>query len=439
MRFLKLIWRKYTLLCILILTSLPITLLGWAGKNTIYSGYEYKPAEKPLLALVLEGIHDGVYPWEMVIKEKAEDAKEKPAEEKEEAAQGTSAPEQTAEGASSEEADTPAESKTEKPADTASEGKEEKPADAASEGKEEKPADAAAESKEEAKDAGKEEAGTEISQEADESAEVEQIEVLPSNAIHGDPDKIPEGVCNPVMQAEDYGVVNVAFLSPDDTEYNTDTEGMFAKNGIYYKLQPVEQDYFKDALFIGDSRTVGLCEYGSLKETAAFLAKESINVYNVLDKELRYTDFDGESWDSTVEEALERETYGKVYVNLGVNELGIGTTYMYYEKYRELLELIRAYQPDALIFIQGIMHVSYDKSSSDSCRNNTVISQRNYSISTLANGRDIFYIDMNPYVCDEDGDLYEDYSGDGIHLKAFAYEYWDRSLLENAIVYETAQ
>ena len=140
MRFLKLIWRKYTLLCILILTSLPITLLGWAGKNTIYSGYEYKPAEKPLLALVLEGIHDGVYPWEMVIKEKAEDAKEKPAEEKEEAAQVTSAPEQTAEGASSEETDTPAESKTEKPADTASEGKEEKPADAASEGKEEKPA-----------------------------------------------------------------------------------------------------------------------------------------------------------------------------------------------------------------------------------------------------------------------------------------------------------
>ena len=105
-----------------------------------------------------------------------------------------------------------------------------------------------------------------------------------------------------------------------------------------------------------------------------------------------------------------------------------------YAKYRELLELIREYQPDALIFIQGIMHVSYEKSSSDSCRNNTVIYQRNCAISTLANGRDIFYIDMNPYVCDESGDLYDDLSGDGIHLKAFAYENWDRSLMENAIV-----
>ena len=41
---------------------------------------------------------------------------------------------------------------------------------------------------------------------------------------------------------------------------------------------------------------------------------------------------------------------------------------------------------------------------------------------------------MNPYVCDGDGDLIEDLSGDGIHLKASAYELWDRSLMENAIV-----
>ena len=402
MKFFKHIWYRYTFLCILVLTSLPLMILGYAGRSGIYSEYEFSPLKEPGLALVMEGIHDGVFPWKMFMEDK--EPEEEAEEETDAAASADTGALEITDGGSSAK-------------DASAEGASGKNA-----GEEAKAEDAA-----------------EIPEDADKSSSVVEIQEIPEGAIAGDPDVIPEGVCNPVMQAEDYDVVNVAFLSPDDTEYNTDTEGMFAKNGIYYKLQPVEQDYFKDALFIGDSRTVGLCEYGSLKETAAFLAKESINVYNVLDKELRYTDFDGESWDSTVEEALERETYGKVYVNLGVNELGIGTTYMYYEKYRELLELIRAYQPDALIFIQGIMHVSYDKSSSDSCRNNTVISQRNYSISTLANGRDIFYIDMNPYVCDEDGDLYEDYSGDGIHLKAFAYEYWDRSLLENAIVYETAQ
>ena len=41
---------------------------------------------------------------------------------------------------------------------------------------------------------------------------------------------------------------------------------------------------------------------------------------------------------------------------------------------------------------------------------------------------------MNPYVCDNNGELLPDLSGDGIHLKASAYENWDRFLMENAVV-----
>ena len=402
MDFLKTIWNRYTFLCILILTSLPLMILGYAGRSGIYSEYEFSPLKEPGLSLVMEGIHDGIYPWRMVIKEK-EPEEEEINETDAASSADTGSMEIPADGASGE---------------TQTAG--------GSSGK--TGAEGSAQQESDKQDS------VEIPEDADKSSSVEEIQEIPEGAVTGDPDVLPEGVCNPVMQAEDYDVVNVAFLSPDDTEYNTDTEGMFAKNGIYYKLQSVDSSYFSDAFFIGDSRTVGLCEYGSLRETAAFLAKESINVYNILEKELHFTDFDGESWDSTLEEALDKDRFGKVYVSLGVNELGIGTTYMYYEKYRELLELIREYQPDAIIYIQGIMHVSYEKSSTDSCRNNTVISQRNYAISTLANGRDIFYIDMNPYVCDGDGDLIEDLSGDGIHLKASAYELWDRCLMENAIV-----
>ena len=374
MKFLQMLWRRYTLLCVLIITSLPLMIIGWTGRSGLYSEYELTPLTKPALALVMEGIHDGVYPWQSLIgpEEEVEEADEAATEEIAEAS--------AAEAVTSE--------------------------------------------------SGNPAAGY---AEAEDSA-VEVVEAIPANAIRGGTDTIPEGVCNPVMQADDYDVVNVAFLSPDDTEYNTDTEGIFAKNGIYFKLGSVDPTYFSDALFIGDSRTVGLCEYGSLKGNAAFLAKESINVYNILDKELWFTDNDEEGWDATVEDTLKDRSFGKIYVALGVNELGIGNTYMYYEKYRELLELIREYQPDALIYIQAIMHVSEEKSSSDSCRNNTVICQRNYAISTLANGRDIYYIDMNPYVCDAYGDLLPELSGDGIHLKASAYERWDRSLMENAAV-----
>ena len=54
------LWKKYTLLCILALTSLPLTILGWTGRSGLYSGYEFTPLTQPGLTLVMEGIHDGV-------------------------------------------------------------------------------------------------------------------------------------------------------------------------------------------------------------------------------------------------------------------------------------------------------------------------------------------------------------------------------------------
>ena len=62
MRFLQLLWRRYTLLCILVLTSLPLTVIGWIGKDTVYKEYALDPAREPGLSLVLAGVHDGIYP-----------------------------------------------------------------------------------------------------------------------------------------------------------------------------------------------------------------------------------------------------------------------------------------------------------------------------------------------------------------------------------------
>ena len=61
MKLLGLLWRRYSLFCMLALTSLPLMLLGWQGRNTIYSGYDLDPVKEPGLALVFEGIHGGIF------------------------------------------------------------------------------------------------------------------------------------------------------------------------------------------------------------------------------------------------------------------------------------------------------------------------------------------------------------------------------------------
>ena len=51
-------------------------------------------------------------------------------------------------------------------------------------------------------------------------------------------------------------------------------------------MAEVPDDYFTDALFIGDSRTVGLSEYcEQLVDVAEFYAKISLSIYDFNKKE----------------------------------------------------------------------------------------------------------------------------------------------------------
>ena len=245
--------------------------------------------------------------------------------------------------------------------------------------------------------------------------------------------KVPETSCSKVVDAKDYGVADKSYLSPDDTVYNTDKEGLFAPNGTYYSLQEVDDSYFSDALMIGDSRTVGLYEYGEMADLTSFLARESTTVYDLFDddEKMEYTPKGKESKERTLKDLLSKAKFGKIYISVGVNELGVPDTN---DMIREVLIFMDKLQPDAIIYIQGIMHVSKKMSSTDPVYNNKAVVQRNKAISTLANGRNIFYIDMNADLCDANGDLKEELTGDGIHLKASACELWHKFLLKNAIV-----
>ena len=54
------LWRRYTLLYTLVLPR-SRSVIGWAGRSGLYSEYESPSLTGPGLALVMEGIHDGVF------------------------------------------------------------------------------------------------------------------------------------------------------------------------------------------------------------------------------------------------------------------------------------------------------------------------------------------------------------------------------------------
>lgn len=185
------------------------------------------------------------------------------------------------------------------------------------------------------------------------------------------------------------------------------------------KFVTVEEDYFENAVFIGDSRTVGLRDYGGLDKTD-FFATVGMNVYDLWTD--KFCEVNGEK--VTLEEALSAKQYGKVYFQIGINEMGRGTVDGFMEKYAQSVEKIRELQPEALIFLQGIMKVTTEKSNADSIFNNQGIQERNERIAQLADGITVFYIDVNEAVCDETGGLRVDLTFDNLHLYGSKYGIW---------------
>ncbi len=192
----------------------------------------------------------------------------------------------------------------------------------------------------------------------------------------------------------------------------------------------VEESYFDDALFIGDSRMVGVYEYAGL-ENATFYAKVSMTIYNLMDSRVTTNDEV-----RTVRQGLENNQFGKIYLMVGLNELGTGNTEYFVSAYQEVLQEIQTMQPHALIYIQGIMHVSGDRDSHDSIFNNENIDERNAALKELANGRNIVYIDVNSVYDDENGNLNAEYTADDVHLLGNCYEPWYEFYLQNAVVTE---
>lgn len=195
-----------------------------------------------------------------------------------------------------------------------------------------------------------------------------------------------------------------------------------------YSFTPVTEDYFQDAVFIGDSRTVGICEYSGI-ENATFLCKTSLSIYDYKKPKITYKDKK-----TSIQEVLQTETFGKIYLMVGINECSYGTPESFYELYREVVEDIRKLQPEALIFIEGNLLVTQSKSDSNQGVTNENISSRNDLIATLANQKDTFYIDINQSSLCENGALVPEFTWDQIHIKAQYYTVWKDFLLDHGIV-----
>ena len=181
---------------------------------------------------------------------------------------------------------------------------------------------------------------------------------------------------------------------------------------------PVEESYFDDALFIGDSRTEGMAIYGRLGK-ADYFASSGMTVFNVLTKETQDINFSTTDLPSL----LDSKQYGKIYIMLGINELGYAMESIM-QKYENILKDIVSAQPNAKIILCANIYVTKEKSAAVSWLSWENINRLNNNIAALADNKTIFYLDANELFCDDSGYMHPAKTGDGVHPYATGYQEW---------------
>lgn len=186
-----------------------------------------------------------------------------------------------------------------------------------------------------------------------------------------------------------------------------------------------EDRNFAGALFIGDSRTVGLSEYGNLGDARIF-ANTGMSVYNLWSTEVQFA---GEG-KKKLEDVLSEGSYNTIYLMLGINELGYnyGQTV---KKYQEVVDEIKAKEPDAVLALEANLHVTKDKAAKSSVFTNDKINTFNQAVAAIAQEKGCVYLDINALFDDADGNMGAQYSTDGVHVLGKYYSAWSNWLRQN--------
>lgn len=183
--------------------------------------------------------------------------------------------------------------------------------------------------------------------------------------------------------------------------------------------EPVSDDWFDDACFIGHSQIVGMQRYSGLSGPD-YYAVVGHKAQDVVDYGF-YQLPDGRY--GTLSDGLHSKSYGKVYIMLGINDssLDVDRVEKFMKPMRAILDLVTETQPDAKIYLLSLVPVGrYTPMNELYNPDSTVF----YSqlVKTLSREYDTEYIDLFRMMCDKAGYFLNSFnSGDGIHIQPERY------------------
>lgn len=180
--------------------------------------------------------------------------------------------------------------------------------------------------------------------------------------------------------------------------------------------------------FIGDSRTQGFIMYNGLKSVQDY-SYIGLMVDTAVTKKFVKTSNGNKI---TLLQDMANKNIKRVYIMLGVNELGWSYPQVFKAKYKELISEIKKVKPNCKIYVQSIIPMTKSKSDSDKIYNNNNVAKFNKLVQEVAEEEKVTYLDVKSVLVDKDGYLPKEASTDGIHIDKAYCEKWLKYLKSNS-------
>ncbi len=185
----------------------------------------------------------------------------------------------------------------------------------------------------------------------------------------------------------------------------------------------ITEDWFDDALFIGDSQAGGLASYTMMYDglgDALVYYVVGLSCYNIehLDQRLY---FKGEYY--TIEDMVAESGRGKLFLSLAINDIEAPGDVMR-DCWSRMLGRIREKNPDIGIYVQSCPGVGQDYSG----KTGRSIRSYNRMLKDVCEKQGCCFVDISAGLTDGDGMTMQRYLRDNIHLNEEGCRIWLQNL-----------
>lgn len=215
-------------------------------------------------------------------------------------------------------------------------------------------------------------------------------------------------------------------------------------NGNVAQSEKAEPSYLDDAVFIGDSVTLKLKNYVTIKRKtnpgyfgkAQFLAAGSMgsgNALQPLKSNSIHPSYNGKK--ALLEDSVAAMGAKKVYIMLGANDIGLYGVNDSADNMAKLLAKISAKSPNAKLFVQSATPIIKEQQMTN--LNNPNLAAYDKKLKDLCEQKGYYFIDVASVMRDKEGNLPREYCSDpndlGIHFTDKACEVWIDYILTHAV------